>query len=297
MSTSTSGAQATSIPALLGLALALLSVGLWLFTGLPALPVAGLALVLAYLGLCDTDPGPGRFRGRPLAVAGLVVVLTAVPLFVIIVPSCQMVNEAARSGMAHNDLKQLALAMHNYQDVQGTLPPRAVFDKGGRPLLSWRVLLLPYIEQDDLYKQFKLDEPWDGPHNRKLLEMMPVTYAHPLRRAGEEPFSTHWQVFVGKGAAFEGERGLRLPQDFPDGASQTILIAEAAEAVPWTKPDDLIYAPDKPLPKLGGLFSGSFFVAFGDASVQRLTQETSEATLRALITRNGHDRPGPDWDQ
>jgi hypothetical protein len=83
--------------------------------------------------------------------------------------------------------------------------------------------------------------------------------------------------------------------DFPDGTSNTIFIAEAARAVPWTKPEDLPYAPDQPLPPLGGLLWGGYFVAFGDGSVRRLYREPSEATLRALITRNGGDEPGPDW--
>src|SRR5439155_1388856 len=118
-------------------------------------------------------------------------------------------------------------------------PAAAVYDKDGKAILSWRVLILPYIEQDRLYRKFRLNEPWDSPHNKKLLEMMPKTYAAPNAK-GDPPYTTHYQVFVGPGAGFEGKRGLRIG-DFTDGTSNTILVAEAARAVPWTKPEDLPY--------------------------------------------------------
>src|SRR5207244_2364868 len=110
----------------------------------------------------------------------------------------------------------------------------------GKPLLSWRVLILPYIEQDALYRQFKLDEPWDSPHNLKLLPLMPKIYA-PVGAKPKEPHSTYYQAIVGPGAAWEHTKdgkGMRI-QNFTDGTSNTITVAEAREAVPWTKPDDI----------------------------------------------------------
>src|SRR5262249_57243764 len=100
------------------------------------------------------------------------------------------------------------MAMHNYQDDHGQLPPAVVYGPDGTPLYSWRVLILPYIEEQDLYKQFHLDEPWDSPHNLTLLERMPSTYKAPGRKAGlMPPGHTVCHVFVGKGAAFEGCEG------------------------------------------------------------------------------------------
>jgi hypothetical protein len=126
--------------------------------------------------------------------------------------------------------------MHGYNDEHGRLPPAVVYGADGKPLYSWRVLLLPFIEQEELYKEFKLDEPWDSPHNLPLLEKMPGTYAPPPgKRKKVPPCHTVLHIFVGKRAAFEGREGLRLPEDFPDGTTNTILIVKAGPPVPWTK--------------------------------------------------------------
>jgi hypothetical protein len=186
--------------------------------------------------------------------------------------------------------------MHNYNDVHGRLPPAVVYGYGGKPLLSWRVLLLPYMEQQTLYKEFKLDEPWDSPHNLQLLPRMPMTYAPPGSKAARvPPYHTVCHVFVGKGTPFEGVEGLRLPKDFPDGTSNTFLIFEGGEPVPWTRPEELVYEPDEPLPELAPLFKDGFRVALADGSRQWIRRQTSEATLRAAITRNGGEPMGPDW--
>jgi serine/threonine protein kinase len=191
-----------------------------------------------------------------------------------------------------NQLRTLALAMHSYYDSHGTLPQPAIYGKDGQPKLSWRVALLPYLRQQALYEKFQLDEPWDGPHNRELLRFMPHEYMPPSGRT-TDPYATFYQVFVGSGGkvgpAFEpgAQSMLRIASDFPDGASATILVIEAGEAVPWTKPANLTYDPDRPLPLLGGLFADGFNAAFVDASQHFLKREIDEATLRALITRNG----------
>jgi hypothetical protein len=179
--------------------------------------------------------------------------------------------------------------LHAYSDEHKTLPPAALYDKDGRPLLSWRVRILPYIEQGSLYKEFKLDEPWDSPHNIQLLPRMPKVFGHPKVGAEADRHATFYQVFVGPGAAFEGTTGKSFKADFPDGISSTILIVEAAEAVPWTKPVELVYEPNKPLPKLGGQFRNIFHAAFGDGRVENFLTEEPEKAIRAAITRNGND--------
>jgi hypothetical protein len=206
--------------------------------------------------------------------------------------------EARRRTMSQNNLKQIGVAMQNFHDTSFFLPPPAICDAKGKPLLSWRVTILPYIEQGALYQQFKLDEPWDGPNNIKLLALMPKVYA-PVGVKTKEPFTTFYQAFVGPGAAFEvqpmpaqkpfGARGMRLVADFPDGTSNTLLVAEAAEAVPWTKPADLVYDPKGPLPKLGGLFAPGYNVLFGDASVRFFSRPLPNDLLNALITRAGNE--------
>jgi hypothetical protein len=186
--------------------------------------------------------------------------------------------------------------MYNYSDVHGQLPPAAVCGKDGTPLLSWRVLLLPFVEQGKLYDQFKLDEPWDSPHNIKLLEQMPSAYAPPAGKKGRvPPFHTVCHVFVGPHAAFEGRSGLRIKDDFPDGCCNTLLIVEAGKPVPWTKPEDLVYDPDGPLPDLSCLFSDGFRARMADASGRWIKRDIDEVTLRAAITRNGGERLCLEW--
>jgi hypothetical protein len=185
--------------------------------------------------------------------------------------------------------------MHNYHDAHGRLPPAVVYGKDGRPLYSWRVLLLPYLEQKDLYEEFHLDEPWDSPHNLPLLSRMPMTYAPPRYKGGlAPPYHTFCQVFTGKGTAFEGPDGEFL-KSFTDGPSATFLIVEAGEPVPWTKPEDIPCAADRPLPSLATVFKDGFRAAFADGCVRFIKKETSEATLRGLITRNGGERLEMDW--
>jgi prepilin-type processing-associated H-X9-DG protein len=196
----------------------------------------------------------------------------------------QKIRMAAARTQDANNLKQLGLALHNYHDANGAFPPVAVFDKDGKALLSWRVLILPYVDQDALYKEFRLNEAWDSPHNKKLLAKMPRVYAAPAPNARRD--STFYQALVGPGAAFEGKRGLRIT-DFTDGTSNTWLVAEAAKAVPWSKPEDIAYDPAKPVPKLGGVFGGALNVLYCDGSVRYFLKAPKETTLRAMITRNG----------
>jgi Protein of unknown function (DUF1559) len=200
-----------------------------------------------------------------------------------------------------NNFKQIAIALHNYQEDHGSLPPAVVYGPDGEPLYSWRVLVLPYLEEERLYRQFHLDEPWDSPHNKALLPRMPRVYA-PLRDVPGPPHGTCCQVFVGKGTPFEGPDGLCLPDDFPDGTSNTFLVVEAADPVPWTKPADLAYDPAGPLPKLGApyrdrsLFPGlhrptEFIAAMADGSVRSFAlKETPEPAIRARVTRNGGEK-------
>ena len=205
--------------------------------------------------------------------------------------SVRRMREAAARTQGANNLKQLALAMHNYHSTYNRFPPAAIYSKDGQPLLSWRVLILPYIEQDKLYKQFHLDEPWDSEHNKKLLDKMPKTYAAPEVKA--KPGETYYLGFVGKGAFFEGKKGTAIT-DITDGTSNTILIVESANPVPWSKPEDLPFDPSKELPKVGFRPTG-LNAAFCDGSVHFLKSTIAAATLKALITRNGGEVIGNDF--
>lgn len=192
----------------------------------------------------------------------------------------------------------MVLALQNYHDTHGRFPPAAVCDESGKPLYSWRVMILPWIEQDALFKEFHLDEPWDSPHNIQLVERMPRTYALPpgvAARMKVPPGHTVMHVFHGHGAAFEGNEGLRIA-DFTDSLSNTIMVIEAGEPVPWTKPEELEYDPNQPLPSLRAPFRNLIRAGMGDGSV-RIIQilKIQESTLRAAITHNGQEPIGYDW--
>ena len=206
-------------------------------------------------------------------------------------------REAARRAQCTNNEKQIALAMHNYAArYKSVFPPAYTVDKAGKPLLSWRVLILPYLEQDALYKEFHLDEPWDSPHNRALIAKMPSTYHCPLENADAvRQGKTRYVAPRGAGMTIlHGAEPVGL-KDITDGTSNTILFVDAGDerAVIWTKPDDWDVAPD---PKIAsaGVFSAhgtgrsmGTNCAFADGAVRFLTEKIKPSTLRALMTYNG----------
>ena len=192
-----------------------------------------------------------------------------------------------------DNLHMIGLAFHNYVDDNKCFPLAAIQNQDGEPLLSWRVALLPFLEENELYSQFHLDEPWDSPNNKPLLARIPKVYAPPGGKPAQEPFGTYYQVFVGPGAAFEDKARINFGS-FTDGCSNTILAIEAAEPVPWTKPEDLAFSPDQPLPRIGGESKYGAYCLHVDGSVRMIPKETDEKILRALITRNGGEKLGTD---
>jgi prepilin-type processing-associated H-X9-DG protein len=213
------------------------------------------------------------------------------------------IQVSAQRSTAQNNLKQIGLGLHNYASSYGNqVPIYAIGAKGlplktptDKPLLSWRVAILPYLEQQGLYNQFKLDEPWDSLNNKKLIEKMPKIYT-PVNKPGK-PGYTHLQMVIGPNAM--QPPSVRFPASFPDGMSNTIAVVEAAEPVIWTKPDDVML-PGKELPKdlkkkFGGQFPNGFNVVMWDGSVRFVSNTINERTLGlALNPRDGQPLP-KDW--
>lgn len=212
----------------------------------------------------------------------------------VLVPAVQKVRQAAERMTSSNNLKQIGLAAMNYNDSTEAIPANIVDKKTGKPLLSWRVALLPYLDgEEELYKSFKLDEPWDSPHNIKLARRQVKTYSFPgetVARDNQGLVLTPYQVFTGPKSAFEPGKKINY-QNITDGSSQTILAVECKNQVVWTKPDDIPFQPGRdfpPLPNwLGGNTPNGFQAVFFDGSVRLVPYDVPPATLKAMITING----------
>ncbi len=202
------------------------------------------------------------------------------------------IREAASNMKSQNNLKQMVLAMHNYDSAYGRLPKASLHSKDGKPGLSWRVALLSFIEQDSLYRQFKLDEPWDSPRNIKLLDRMPPTYALPGDPPGGN--TTHYRVFAGNGAMFDHEKAISM-EDVKDGPENTIALVEATDAVPWTKPDELDYNPDGPLPPLGLPQRKGILVGMADGSIHFVPRDLNPVLWHRAIQYKDGQGPGEEF--
>jgi uncharacterized protein DUF1559 len=200
-------------------------------------------------------------------------------------------REATMRADNNKNLKQLSLGLLNYANLKKHLPGPAIRSKDGKPLLSWRVAILPYLDKKELYQAFHLDEPWDSEHNKKLLWQMPAVYRHP----NDDPNSTNASYFmpVGKGTIGENPDGCPLA-DVRDGASKTIMIVSTKRSIPWTKPEDIEidFDPSKRLPKFGGNMGGGVFsAAFVDGHVNGISEAIDERLLSALLTIAGGEDP------
>ena len=220
---------------------------------------------------------------------------------------------AARRAASSNHLKQLALGFHIFHDTYNALPPAAVIGPDGKPWHSWRVLLLPFLEEMELYKKYDFSQPWDSPKNLAVAEKMPPVFRDPARE-GPLDTLTDYAAITGEAAIFQpGVVTMKSADDFPacltagkkvgfasvtDGTSNTILFAtlDPARKIPWTKPEDIIL--DDAFPGIGepaGIGAihpvegghHTALVAFADGSVQTLPDSIDADTLRPFLTRAG----------
>jgi beta-lactamase regulating signal transducer with metallopeptidase domain len=234
-----------------------------------------------------------------------------------VLPSVEEARAAARRSVSINNLKNLQLAMLNYESSMKEFPRAANYEyrkNGHHPTSdaglrrersngryvspnppmqtltsehphSWRVELLPYLERQDLYDQYHFDEPWDSEANQKVLEQMPELF-----RAPEDPdqgsTNTSYFVITGETTLFPPDQNIKMAK-ISDGTARTFSIVEAKRPVPWTKPEDIPYSADKPLPELGGWVPGEFLAALVDGSIHNVSLGGDENTLRAWITRAG----------
>ena len=212
----------------------------------------------------------------------------------LLLPAISKARGAAQRAQSTNNLKQIALALHNYHDVHKALPAAVMLGPDGKTKHSWRVAILPYIEQENVYKQYRFDEPWDSENNKKVLDHIPPVFRHPGAK-GKSTNSSYY-LLTGAGGIFQ-EEAAKKGASFAavrDGTSNTILAVEADRDTPWTKPEDIPFDVDGQLPKLGGFAREGFAAAFADGSVRFLSAGIDAKILKALFTAGGGEVVSPD---
>jgi Protein of unknown function (DUF1559) len=219
-------------------------------------------------------------------------------LLAALVPIRDRTRDAPRRAACVNNLKQIALALHQYHTVYGAFPPAYIADEQGRPRHSWRVLILPFLEQQSLYDQYDFREPWDGPNNIKLLGQMPVLFQCPSSRAPGPAVSTFtsYVAISGPGTMFPGAESIRLDH-VTDGPAKTLMVVEVAHAqIPWTKPEDLDVRTmasrinDRDHPSISSNHPGGAVAAFGDGACRFLPDSINGMGLRSLVTVAGGEQ-------
>ncbi len=276
------------------LVLGIVSLCLGVLTGIPA-------IICGILGLSrssETRTGQGPAIAG-LVLGGLGTLWTALSLLLLL-PAVSKVREAAARAKDANNLKQNALAVLNDEAVNhDRLTPPFARDRDGEPNrgLSWRVGVLPYLDQDPLYRRFKLNEAWDSPANRPASQ----TVVLPYLSANDPPDNqTRFRVFVGPGTLFEDSPEWREKASvgrIRDGAANTLMAVETADRVPWAAPQDIPYQPGGPLPALGHPSRRVFLAMMAYGSVRSVNKAISPQVLHALITRAGGETLPADWDQ
>ncbi len=253
-------------------------------------------------------PYPGAYKGRPApiphrsssstgATIAIIAAGTVMVMFVcggilaaLLLPAVQAAREAARRMECSNNLKQIALAMHNYHDTYKAFPPAYTVDAAGNKLHSWRTVLLPFMDQAPLYDQIDLTKPWDAPENQHVADIRIPGYSCPSDPDGTMAY-TNYMVIVGPNTIFDDEKQCRF-SDIIDGTANTILVVEVkGQQVPWMEPTDLSFdqmqmainsAPTEP----GSYHPGGFQAALADGSVRFIAETVNPTVLRNLITRD-----------
>ena len=236
------------------------------------------------------------------SVLALMLLMCAGPILALLLPAVNAAREAARRCQCNNHMKQIALAMHNYAQANKCFPPAYVADKNGKPLYSWRVLLLPYLEGSAIAKQFHYDEPWDSPNNLKFSQRSfhpeddCMVFQCPTANHLEGDCTTDYMMVVGPHTISDGPHS-RKPDEITDGLSNTIMIVEVADSgVNWAEPKDLEFDKidfkinGQKKPGIGSHHANGCMVALCDASVCFVTSSVAPEKVEALLTIDGGEK-------
>lgn len=255
-------------------------------------------------------------RRFPMEVKALIFGMLFMPvvgiLIALLLPAIQSAREASRRMQCESNMKQIALALLAYEHHYKCLPPAFMLDEDGKPRHSWRVLILPYLERQDLYQKYRFDEPWDGPHNKSLVAEIPAVYRCPTETGLRgESCTTSYVMLVGPHAISDGPTARRLADitdvDEHDGGSNTIVLVEAAgRGINWMEPRDLnveemtfcitcLRDGEAACTEndITSCHEGMTCVAFSDGSVRCLSPNVDRTLLKALTTIDGGEKFGP----
>ncbi len=231
-----------------------------------------------------------------LITYGIIAVPVAVVIFAILGPRIDFgFRPANPPSICRNTLKQIGIALQTYHDAHHCLPPAYFADEHGTPTHSWRAILLPYFEGEEVHRlasQYRFDEPWNGPNNRQLLDKAPYPYRCPSDGGNES--ETSYLAIVGPDSMWRGPQPIAIPE-MSDGTSKTIAIVECVgSGVNWLEPRDVTFddaASGISVHSTGPAFrsnhTGGAFALFADASAHFLTDSINRDTLRGLLTPAG----------
>ena len=219
--------------------------------------------------------------------------LCVVCFFLALLPSNTTPAEHIHRTECLNNLRQISLAMQNYAHENMHFPPAYIADETGKPIHSWRVLLLPHLGSEDLFMRYSFDEPWNGPNNSKLHDEVVSVYQCPSASRGEQGSNSNYVLTTGKGTAFDGGHET-TGAEVVDGLSNTVLVVEVPNSnTHWMEPVDL------PLDEALARFSdpdkaeqccnhpGTFNISLMDGSTHSIGFPISAENLKALITIDG----------
>lgn len=228
---------------------------------------------------------------RGFTLIELLVVLAIIGILIaIFLPARRTAGSAARTSQCFNNLHNIALALHSYESDHQVFPPAYTVDADGKPLHSWRTLILPYLDQKSLYDRIDLSKAWNDPVNAEAFQSTISTYHCPASKSGTN--QTTYLAVLTPHSCLRPSASCSI-KDIADGLSNTILVIEvdAEQAVPWMAPTDA----DEALllsfgPKSRLLHNGGWHTAFGDGSVKWLNAKMSAADRRALVSVAGNDK-------
>jgi hypothetical protein len=233
--------------------------------------------------------------------AGVAIAVTVVTCMFLMTPAEWV--QAPRS-TCKNNLKQIGMAFHSYHDDYGSFPTAYIADKTSQPMHSWRVLLLPYLGEKELYEAYDFEEPWNGRNNRKLAERIPrvfrcPSFEHHRSAEASDAHLTSYCAITGSGTAFAGSTPMSF-SDVSDGALNTLLVAEvSAQQRPWMQPRDVTVAnihfqfSDEEADKLNHESGAQFLFVAGN--VHFINHTIPPDLLTALTTIAGGEEIGDHW--